>query len=71
MGNYKVEKIIDGLRKKGFDMSTKEFIKTTLYRILKKYHIREQLDLDEYFELIKQLMDLHLLQLTRLNHAKE
>ena len=53
----KVEKIVENLRQKGFDMTTKEFFDVTVYRILKKYGIHEQLDLDEYFELLRRLMD--------------
>jgi len=53
----KVEKIVEALMHKGFDMTTKEFFDTTVYKLLKKYGIREQLDLDEYFELLRRLMD--------------
>ena len=58
MGSQKVEKIVEDLRRKGFDMTTQEFFETTLYKILKKQGIREQLDLSEYFELLRLLMDL-------------
>ena len=58
MGSHKVEKILEDLRKKGFDMTTREFFETTLYKILKRHGITEQLDLDEYFELLRQLMDM-------------
>ena len=58
MGSYKVDKILEDLRRKGFDMTTKEFLETTIYKILRRYGIRDQLDLNEYFELIKELMDL-------------
>ena len=54
----KVEKIVENLRHKGFDMTTKEFIETTLYKILKRYGINEQLDLDEYFELLRKIFDM-------------
>ena len=57
MRYQKVEKIMEQLRNKCFDMTTKEFFDTTIYRILKKYKIYEQLDLDEYFELLRLLMD--------------
>ena len=53
----KVEEIVEALMHKGFDMTTKEFFDVTVYRILKKYGIHEQLDLDEYFELLRRLMD--------------
>ena len=53
----KVEKIVEQLRNKGFDMTTKEFFDNTVYKVLKKYSIHEQLDLDEYFELLRMLMD--------------
>ena len=58
MGSRKVEEILEDLRRKGFDMTTKEFFDTTVYRILKRHGITEQLDLSEYFELLRQLMDL-------------
>ena len=58
MRHYKVDDVIEELRKKGFDMGTKEFFDTTVYQILKKYRIYEQLDLHEYFELLRKLMDL-------------
>ena len=48
---------MEELRKNGFDMGTKEFFDTTIYKILKRYRIYEQLDLDEYFELLRRLMD--------------
>ena len=54
----KVEKILEDLRKKGFDMTTREFFETTLYKLLKRHGITEQLDLDEYFELLRRLMDM-------------
>jgi len=54
----KVEKIMEELKRRGFDMTTSEFFKTTIYKILKRNGITEQLDLDEYFELLRQLMDL-------------
>ena len=53
-----MDDVVDELRKKGFDMTTKEFFDTTVYQILKKYRIYEQLDLHEYFELLRKLMDL-------------
>ena len=53
----KVEKIVEAIMHKGFDMTTKEFFDTTVYKLLKRYGIREQLDLDEYFELLRRLMD--------------
>ena len=53
----KVGRIVEELRKVGFDMTTKEFFDTTVYKLLKRYGIREQLDLDEYFELLRRLMD--------------
>ena len=58
MRYQKVEKIVECLRHKGFDMTTKEFIETTLYKILKRYGIRGQLDLDEYFELLRKIFDM-------------
>ena len=58
MGSHKVEKILEQLRNKCFDMTTKAFVETTVYKILRRYGISEQLDLDEYFELIRELMDL-------------
>ncbi len=58
MGSHKVEKILEDLRKKGFDMTTGEFFETTLYKILKRHGITERLDLSEYFELLRHLMDM-------------
>ncbi len=58
MRYQKVEKIVEDLKHKGFDMTTSEFFETTLYKILKRHGISEQLDLDEYFELLRQLMDM-------------
>ncbi len=58
MRMQKVHKVIEELRRKGFDMTSKKFFETTVYQILKKYRIREQLDLEEYFELLRMLMDL-------------
>ena len=58
MGSHKVEKILENLRRRGFDMTTKVFVETTVYKILRRYGISGQLDLDEYFELIRKLMDL-------------
>ena len=52
-----VDRVVEGLRKNGFDMGTKDFFDTTIYKILKRYRIYEQLDLDEYFELLRRLMD--------------
>ena len=57
MRYQKVNDVIEELRENGFDMTTKEFFDTTIYQILKKYRIYEQLDLDEYFELLRRLMD--------------
>jgi len=57
MGSRRVEKIIEDLQRKGFDMTTKEFIETTVYKILRRYGIRDQLDLEEYLELLRRLMD--------------
>ena len=57
MRYQKVDRIVEELRKVGFDMGTREFFDMTIYKILKKYRIYEQLDLDEYFELLRRLMD--------------
>lgn len=58
MRYQKVEKIMEELNRKGFYMGTSEFLETTIYKILRKYGITEQLDLNEYFELLKRLMDI-------------
>jgi adenosine deaminase len=58
MRYQKVEKIVEELRRKGFDMATKEFFNKTVYQILKRYSITDRLDLDEYFELLRRLMDM-------------
>ena len=57
MRYQKVNDVIGELRENGFDMTTKEFFDTTIYRLLKEYRIYEELDLDEYFELLRLLMD--------------
>ena len=54
----KVDEILEELRNKGFDMTTKEFIETTVYKILNKYHIHEKVTENDYFELLRKLMDL-------------
>ena len=56
--SWKVDKIVEELRDRGFDMSTKEFIETTVYKILKKYHIYEKVTEYDYLELLRKLMDL-------------
>ena len=58
MRYQKVERVVEELRKRGFDLTTKEFFGMTVYRILRKFGIHEQLDLDEYFELLRRLMDI-------------
>ena len=57
MGSRRVEKIIEDLQRKGFDMTTQEFVDTTVYKILRRHGIRDQLDLEEYLELLRRLMD--------------
>lgn len=58
MRYIKVDKVVEELKRRGFEMTTSEFIATTIYKILKRHGITEQLDLDEYFELLRRLMDL-------------
>jgi hypothetical protein len=58
MRYHKVDKIVEELKSKCFDMTTSEFLETTIYELLRKYGITEQLDLDEYFELLRRLMDI-------------
>ena len=54
----KVERILERLKEDGFDMTTNEFIETSVYRILKRHGINVQLDTEEYFELLRRLMDI-------------
>ena len=56
--SWNVDKIVEELRDKGFDMTTKEFIETTVYKILKKYSITEKVSEYDYFDLLRKLMDL-------------
>ena len=44
--------------KSGFSMTTEEFFKTTLFHVLEKYRIVEKLTVSEYYELLRQLIDI-------------
>ena len=57
MNKGKVDKVVEQLLRSGFSMTSREFYKTTLERILKRYGVEESLSADEYFELLKQLAD--------------
>lgn len=48
---------MEELMRSGFDITTKEFYQTTLNKILKKYHVEEQLTEAEYYELLKLILD--------------
>ena len=49
--------VIDELRARSFDMTTREFFKTTVFKVLTKYSIRENLSAKEYYKLLKMLLD--------------
>jgi len=49
--------VMESLRGKGFDLTTKEFFKTTVFKVLDKYHIKENLPAGEYYKLLKMLID--------------
>jgi len=53
----KAHKVMEELMRSGFDMTTREFFRTTLEEILKKYCIEEQLTGSEYQELLKLVID--------------
>ena len=53
----KAEQVMEELRKKGFDLTTKEFFKTTVFKLLERYSIKEQLTPEEYYKLLKMLID--------------
>ena len=57
MNKEKVNKVVEELMRSGFSMTTEEFFETTVYKILQKYQIKEKLTVDEYFELLRQLID--------------
>ena len=58
MNEAKVNKVVGQLMRSGFSMTSEEFYKTTMDKLLRKYHITEQLTVDEYIELIRQLIDI-------------
>ena len=58
MNEAKVNNVVGQLMRSGFCMTTKEFFGITMDKILRKYHITEQLTVDEYIELIRQLIDI-------------
>ena len=53
----KAHEVMEELRRKGFDLTTKEFFKTTVYKVLEGHHIKEQLTPEEYYKLLKLLID--------------
>jgi len=53
----KAHRIMELLMGAGFDMTTKELFKTTVDKILRKYHIKEQLSEEEFHELLKLILD--------------
>lgn len=53
----KAYEVMEELRKKDFSMTTKEFFKTTIFKVLDKYHIKEKLNAEEYYKLLKMLID--------------
>lgn len=53
----KAEQVMEQLRKKGFSMTTREFFKTTIFKVLTRYNIKENLSAEEYYKLLKMLID--------------
>ncbi len=57
MNKEKVNRVVEELMRSGFCMTTREFFGITMEKILRKYHITEQLAVDEYIELVRQLIE--------------
>ena len=53
----KAEEVMERLRERGFSMTSSEFFKTTLFKLLDKYHIKENLTPEEYYKLLKLIID--------------
>ena len=53
----KASEIMTQLKQKSFSMTTKEFFKTTVFKVLTKYNIKENLPAREYYKLLKMLLD--------------
>ena len=49
--------VVEELHARSFDMTTREFFKTTVNKILGKYQIKEKLSAQEYYKLLKMLID--------------
>ncbi len=58
MNKARVNSVVEQLMRAGFSMSTAEFFETTVYAIMKKYGIQDKLTVKEYFELLRQLIDI-------------
>ena len=57
MDKEKVNKVVEQLLRAGFNMTAKQFYATTVHRILQRYGIEVKLTMEEYYELLRQLID--------------
>lgn len=57
MDKEKVNKVVEQLLRAGFNMTAKQFYATTVRRILQRYGIEVKLTMEEYYELLRQLID--------------
>ena len=55
---YKAEKVLMELRRKGFDMTTKEFYGSSIEKVLKRYGIMETLTEKDMEELEERMLRL-------------
>ena len=57
MNKEKVNKVVGELLRSGFNMTSNQFYETTIHKILKRYGIEVKLSVEEYYELLRQLID--------------
>ena len=57
MDMKKAHEVMEALRKNGFDMTTKQFFNSTVFKVLDRYRIKERLNAEEYYKLLKMLID--------------
>ena len=53
----KAYEVMEELRNRRFCMTTREFYKTTVMKVLVKYNIREDLSVEEYYKLLKLMLE--------------
>ena len=58
MDRQKINRVVEELRRNGFDLTSKEFYQTTVYKILKKYQVTEKLTVNEYYQVLRELIEL-------------